>query len=52
MRYLTNSFWRMVMGLVAVLALGLIFLVACQIYNPNSNNNVSPENYVAGSQGE
>lgn len=42
----------MTMGLVAVLAFGLIFLVACQIYNPNSDNNVSAENYVAGSQGE
>lgn len=39
----------MIMGLAAILILGIIFLVVSQSYD---SSKVRPENYVAGSEGE
>lgn len=39
----------MTFGLAVILVLGLAFLVVCQIYSSDSDNQISPENYVAGS---
>ncbi|MFA5022946.1 MAG: hypothetical protein WC385_03250 [Candidatus Paceibacterota bacterium] len=49
MRYLSKGFWRMIIGLVVVLVMGVAFLTLCQLYG---TKNVNLENYVAGSKGE
>ncbi len=39
----------MIIGLGAVLVMGVVFLTMCQIY---SADNLNHENYVAGSESE
>ena len=50
MRYLNKSFWRMIAGFLAVLVIAVASLYLSQFYDGQKGENVSPVNYMAGSE--
>ena len=50
MQYLNKSFWRMIAGFLAVLVIAIASLYLSQFYNGQGGGNVSPINYMAGSE--